>query len=162
MVWFCILKVRGRSGVRGDRFLLSPKLSEVSDWPPFSALALSSSGQEHLGSLLASRIYCPAVPSGHWSSVTVQTSRASTECSHWADCIAYLTLRFRASLGIWARKREKAYVHPQIEGSTAGLRKMSCRKPKFFRENFPKVTFDIALFVYFLPGQRANSILCPN
>lgn len=117
---------------------------------------------EHLGSLLASRIYCPAVPSGHWSSVTVQTSRASTECSHWADCIAYLTLRFRASLGIWARKREKAYVHPQIEGSTAGLRKMSCRKPKFFRENFPKVTFDIALFVYFLPGQRANSILCPN
>lgn len=110
MVWFCILKVRGRSGVRGDRFLLSPKLSEVSDWPPFSALALSSSGQEHLGSLLASRIYCPAVPSGHWSSVTVQTSRASTECSHWADCIAYLTLRFRASLGIWAREREKAYV----------------------------------------------------
>lgn len=65
---------------------------------------------EHLGSLLASRIYCPAVPSGHWSSVTVQTSRASTECSHWADCIAYLTLRFRASLGIWAREREKAYV----------------------------------------------------
>lgn len=77
------------------------------------SLALSSSRQEHLGSLLASLNCCPAVPSRHGSSVRVQKNRASEEGSHTDNCNTHLTLslEFRESLGT-EQEREEAHSSP--------------------------------------------------
>lgn len=155
---FSIYKVRG-----GKRNACSPSLEllDASGWPPFSALALSSSRRWHLGSLPASQICCIAVPSRLWSRVTVQASRASQKSSLTDDCNTYLTLSFRNEPGNWARERKELMWIPKPNAQQLTWDKQVAKSGPSLVENFPQLTIDIAWLIYF-SGQETSSILHPH
>lgn len=111
----------------------------------FRAVASGLSPASHSLTLIC----CTAVPSRHPSSVTVQMSRASKEGSHSDNCNTYLTLTFRERLGIGQGRERRLISIPKLNAQQLAWEKWIAENGPGLIENFPKVTFDRALFIIF-------------